>query len=375
VLDFGIAKAASRATSTEDGQVKGKAAYMAPEQLQHGSVDRRADIFAAGVCLWELLTGRRLFLADSPQGIMAKVLNAPIEAPQRIVADVPPAIGDIALRALERDVEKRFASAEEMALLLEDAVKLPRAKEIGAWVTDVAAQTIAARAELVQIVERSSHRMDAAQQTTGPELQAAIEEAERRRQMTEQPTDVGAAAKPGGSPQTPRSSPNAFVAPAQVTAPYQTPRTGPQPFAPAYPPPDQLTQLSTVNTSHGLSQPPPPSSVSRVSLAVGLMGATALLVALGIGFVVTRPPANAGPARTAEPPPPVSPPVSPPVEPSASLAPGETAPPTPTASASSTKQKPILRGGGGNVGKKPLGCDPPYEFDAKGLKHFKPECL
>jgi hypothetical protein len=189
-------------------------------------------------------------------------------------AAVDAAADAVALGFSTRDVD---VDGIRTTQVLSMAIKMPRAKEIGAWVTDVAAQTLAARAELVQVVERSSHRMDAAQQTTGPELQAAIEEAERRRQMTEQPTDMGAggAAKPvssGGSSQTPRSSPNAFVPPQQITAPYQTPRTGPQPFVPYQQ--GENTQLSTVNTSHGFSQPPPAGRVSRVSLALGLIPAS-----------------------------------------------------------------------------------------------------
>jgi hypothetical protein len=163
----------------------------------------------------------------------------------------------------------------------------------------------------------------------------------------------------------------------------QTPRTGP-PFLPSRAAPEQPlagpvsgehTQLSTVNTSHGFSQPPQPSRVSRMSLAVALMGAIALLVALGIGFVVTRPAANAGttnsgvktadappaPSVTSAPPPPVE--STPPV---ASTAPAASVSAKPVG-------KPIFRGKTG--GTKPVGCDPPFEFDKEGKKHFKPECL
>jgi serine/threonine protein kinase len=132
VLDFGIAKAASRATATEDGQLKGKTAYMAPEQLQHGAVDRRTDIFAASIVLWELLCGRRLFFADSPAEMMSRVLTSPIENPQTYAPHVPPELAAITLRGLDRDPAGRFATAEEMALAIEDAVAIPRPKDIGA---------------------------------------------------------------------------------------------------------------------------------------------------------------------------------------------------------------------------------------------------
>jgi hypothetical protein len=191
VLDFGIAKAASRATATEDGQLKGKTAYMAPEQLQHGAVDRRTDIFAASIVLWELLCGRRLFFADSPAEMMSRVLTSPIENPQTYAPHVPPELAAITLRGLDRDPAGRFATAEEMALAIEDAVAIPRPKDIGAWVSTIAKLTLEGRAQLVQIVEASSHKMPAAQQTSDPVLAKAIEEAERRRENAEMATDVG----------------------------------------------------------------------------------------------------------------------------------------------------------------------------------------
>src|SRR5580692_3839687 len=67
VVDFGVAKAAGRLQSTRDGQVKGKAAYMSPEQLRGDGVDRRSDVYACGVVLWEMLTGQRLFAGGSPE--------------------------------------------------------------------------------------------------------------------------------------------------------------------------------------------------------------------------------------------------------------------------------------------------------------------
>ncbi len=344
VLDFGIAKAASRATSTEDGQIKGKTAYMAPEQLQHGSVDRRTDVFAAAVCLWELLASRRLFLGDSPQETMARVLTATIDPPSKHGSDVAPALDAVVMRGLERDADRRFATAEEMAHALEDAVKTPRPKEIGAWVCDVAAATLSARAELVQVVERSSHRIEAAQGTTDPELRRAIEEAERRRQMTDAPTDVGV------RPSAPAGSPSVASQPAPM---------------------QEHTYLSTVNTTQSVTPPPGPRT-ARGSVVLALSGAIALLVALGVAFASVGPSATAGPARAAEP---VivsaavaAQPSAPPAPPSAVVA----APPAPSASASAgpTAKKPAP-----HAGRKKPGCEVPWEIDAKGLKHFKVECL
>ena len=223
VLDFGIAKAASRATATEDGQIKGKTAYMAPEQLQHAAVDRRTDVWAASVMFWELLTGKRLFLSDSPAQTMARVLHDVIEPPSRWAPDVPPELVMICLRGLERDKDARFESAEEMALAIEDAIALPRAKEIGAWVKETAASTLETRAELVREVEHE----DAPEQshsTTDPALRAAMEEAERRRNAAELPTDMGRSGPVSAVPQPPTSSRRAQH---YAREPAITPRTGP----------------------------------------------------------------------------------------------------------------------------------------------------
>ncbi len=345
VLDFGIAKAASRATSTEDGQLKGKTAYMAPEQLQHGSVDRRTDIFAAAVCLWELLASRRLFAADSPQETMARVLTADIDRPSKHGVDVSPALDAAVMRGLARDPERRFATAEEMAHALEDAVRIPRPKEIGGWVSEVGAATLTARAELVQVVERSSHRLEAAQ-TTDPELRRAIEEAERRRVVADMPTDVGARA----------------------------PAAPPPPAPPAIAG-QEHTQLSTVNTSQSVMPPPAPRT-SRGSLVLALSGAIALLVALGVAFIATRPAASAG-----QPPAPepvivsVAAPVPPPPPPVASSA-APVARPVTSATASATPAAtPTAKKPGARSGSKKPGCEVPWEIDAQGLKHFKVECL
>ncbi|MDF2697702.1 MAG: serine/threonine protein kinase, partial [Labilithrix sp.] len=190
VLDFGIAKAASRSASTEGGQLKGKAAYMAPEHLRYGAVDRRTDVFAASVVLWELLAGRRLFQAEGPAQTVAKILHDPIDSPQRWAPDVPTELALIAMRGLERDPAARFESAEEMALAIEDAIDLPRAREVSAWVTRIAAPSIAERGALIRELERASNpELDMS--TTDPVLRAALEEAERRRQFSDLPTDVG----------------------------------------------------------------------------------------------------------------------------------------------------------------------------------------
>src|SRR4051812_782086 len=103
VLDFGIAQAAMRSQVTAAGTIKGKLAYMSPEQIQGRAVDAGTDIFAAGVVLWEAITGRRLFYAADQREQVEMVLTAPIPAPSSIVAGLPPALDGVVLKALERE--------------------------------------------------------------------------------------------------------------------------------------------------------------------------------------------------------------------------------------------------------------------------------
>jgi serine/threonine-protein kinase len=114
VLDFGIAKAEGRATRTEAGQVKGKFAYMSPEQCRSEPLDRRCDVFALGIVLYELTTGRRLFKRDSPVGVINAICKEPIVPPSRIAADYPPALEAICARALAARRDDRYPTAADM---------------------------------------------------------------------------------------------------------------------------------------------------------------------------------------------------------------------------------------------------------------------
>jgi eukaryotic-like serine/threonine-protein kinase len=156
VIDFGIAKASGRAQSTRDGQVKGKLAYMAPEQLRAETVDRRADIFAAGIVLWELLSGKRLFAAESEGAVVTKVLGLHVEPPSTFFSDVPGEVDAIVLKALARDPASRFETAEAMALALEAALPLASTTRVARFVAELAAATLAKRAKAVAAIEESS---------------------------------------------------------------------------------------------------------------------------------------------------------------------------------------------------------------------------
>jgi serine/threonine-protein kinase len=119
VADFGIARAIGQAGVTAPGTIKGKLAYMAPEQARGEAVDARADVFSLGVVLWELCTGRRLFARDSEAATIAAVLSGePISPPSAWNEEVPPELDAVALAALERDPGRRTPTAEELAQAL-----------------------------------------------------------------------------------------------------------------------------------------------------------------------------------------------------------------------------------------------------------------
>src|SRR4051794_14007837 len=116
VLDFGIAKAASQLHHTRTGTIKGKFAYLAPEQIKgDGNVDHRVDVFALGIVLYELLTLKPLFRGGNDAETLQKVLSLEVPAPERIRPGVPPGLGAVALRAMQRDRERRLPSAEAVA--------------------------------------------------------------------------------------------------------------------------------------------------------------------------------------------------------------------------------------------------------------------
>ena len=392
VLDFGIAKAASRATSTEDGQIKGKTAYMAPEQLQQNAVDRRTDVWAAGVMLWELLTGKRLFLADSPAGTIGRVLHEPIDPPTRYAPDCPPELTMICMRALERDPGHRFQTAEEMAHEIEDAVMPPRPKEIGAWVSAIAASTLESRAELVREVE-SEDAPPPSHSTTDPALRAALEEAERRRNLADLPTDMGRGPQYVEGQQTGPLPPSPVTTGRRqaLTRPESSSRSGATPITNVIPNPmssrpgvapwvtNEVTDLATVTSgSNYVAQQP--QGISRLSILLGMFGGVllAFLVAIGIlfargRFTVAKQPEPPASMTVAEPVPVPAPSPAPIPTPSQVALELPAPAPQPSATVKKGTGKPTWHPPASPVVKKP-DCTIPFTVDLHGEHHIRPEC-
>ena len=115
LLDFGIAKMADQSHKTRTGLVKGKLAYLAPEQIRGTGVDNRCDVFALGIVLHELLVGEPLFRGGNDAETLHRVLTHDVDSPDSLRGDVPPGLAAVALRALHRDRDRRLPTAGALA--------------------------------------------------------------------------------------------------------------------------------------------------------------------------------------------------------------------------------------------------------------------
>ncbi|MBN1655570.1 MAG: protein kinase [Deltaproteobacteria bacterium] len=162
ITDFGIAKAESRITSTQPGTRKGKLDYMSPEQVKDSRlIDRRTDIWSVGVILWNALTGERLFDADNDSATVEAIVNNDVRPPSVTEAKPPACFDEIVLRALERDPEKRYASALEMGEALRKTAAendmIGSRQQLAAWIEKLFGDDLERRrSEIRRTVQRRS---------------------------------------------------------------------------------------------------------------------------------------------------------------------------------------------------------------------------
>ncbi len=155
VVDFGIAKAASKSEVTKTGMLKGKFSYMSPEQCLGAEVDRRSDIFALGILLYELCTGKRLYKHESELMILDMITKRSVIPPSQVSPNIPSSLEDIILRALEKDADARFQTAQEMQLALESHL---RSSPVRAGHPEVAAYMQAMFADKIEEKRRLRER-------------------------------------------------------------------------------------------------------------------------------------------------------------------------------------------------------------------------
>ncbi|WP_437803600.1 serine/threonine-protein kinase [Sorangium sp. So ce693] len=393
LLDFGIAKARGRLSTTRGGQIKGKLAYMAPEQLLCADVTRRTDVFAAGAVLWEALAGCRLFDGGDEGALIRAVLEKPILPPSSLAAHVPPALDAIVLRALERNAEGRYPTARELAVAIEDAVPLASPRAVGEWVEELAGDALARRAARVAAIESASAAIPSAPAT--PSAGAAA---------------LGGPSEPSGGSgleSISQSHPGRGLA---ETAPAIPSRALDQGMLAAEPPPGSVTSsvvwLGLPATDGTRRGGPPPMARKRARPRLALLGALVLGGAAVLAAQSWRraPPGPEDAARA------VHAPAAQPASASAASAASPTsivaadpasaaaASPTSTvaaapasaaaaAPANAVAPAPAQRSARPAAGTRvPIPaaratradaqrCSPPYTVDKAGIRRLKPECL
>lgn len=400
LLDFGVAHARQRSQTTQDGQVKGKLAYMAPEQLQRDDIDRRSDVYAAGVVLWEALTGQRLFQGASEGRLIALVLQGDIRPPSEVAPALGTAFDAICLKALATEPDGRYQTARAMALDVEEAVRMATPSAVGTWVESLAGDVLAGRAGRIADIESRSDVFAALggptpykEWTPGSPPAAGIPD-------TRSDAPAAPAAGPQASVTDPAPAPVSMTDPAPapvsvtdpapamtavtVVAPGFAATSASAPVAAAAP---SVPSWPSVPTASGISpvrpqlptapvEAPPEFRPSRKKIAlVAGAAAGALLVLVGVVAIATSggdkapaptPTATADvpAAATATAPPPAAATIASPIPATATPSARATASAKPTATARPTAH--------------PVAVDPckvPYTVDARGVKHPKPECL
>lgn len=152
LIDFGVAKARHRLTETRSGSLKGKYAYMSPEQTRGQPVDARSDLFSTGAVLFEVLTGRSLFRGETDFETMQRILSAPVPRPSVISPKVPAALDAVVLRSLERDPDRRFQSAAEMLEHLERAIRPASSRDVAACLDQFCGDRLQQRRDLLRSI-------------------------------------------------------------------------------------------------------------------------------------------------------------------------------------------------------------------------------
>jgi serine/threonine-protein kinase len=153
ITDFGVAKAEVRLSTTREGQFKGKLAYMAPEHASNGDADQRSDLFSMAIILWESLAGRRLFRAENHAATLNKICLEPVPLLSSVDEGLTP-FDALLMKALARDPNDRFQSAEEFAEAIEETAStlggIAKAREVAQLVREYAAEKLSRDTELIR---------------------------------------------------------------------------------------------------------------------------------------------------------------------------------------------------------------------------------
>lgn len=358
VLDFGVAKAVGRIQSTREGQIKGKLAYMAPEQIQN-HVSRQTDVFAVSIVLWELLTGKRLFAGGNEGAVLFNVLSAKLKPPSAHVPEAAP-FDDVVMKGLQRDRSKRFATAKEMARALETCSALASPTEVGEWVEQVALTSLQDRAKKVSEIETWSSQDAKAADLANLVSQSAVTTVRPAQDSSDDSlADVTIDSDDFQRALEEREEQDEHR---QSGAPSESVVSDVQDVPPARSlrrvrwgvllVPCLVLVALFAYWRRGAPQTPSPAHVPSASVSV-LESATTVQSARSPASPSLSVPAPHDDARATASATASAPPSAPPVK--------RAAPPA------TTRARPS--------NERPAGCDPPYVFDAAGRKKWKPECV
>jgi hypothetical protein len=173
LVDFGIADAMGRVQ--DDGQVRGKIGYLSPEQSRGETLDRRSDVYSLGIVLYELVTGEKLFKGHDHRHTIELIQSATIPPPHVVRTDVPEALSAMVMQCLERDRDRRFASAEEMGLALKETLARSRVVVSHAGVASLLKRVVGGRMERRrELIDTVGQALDAERQGQ-PELSGTVQ--------------------------------------------------------------------------------------------------------------------------------------------------------------------------------------------------------
>ena len=364
VLDFGVAKAAVRMQSTREGQIKGKISYMAPEQLRGDSgVDRRVDVYAAGVVLWEALVGRRLFEAENEGRLLTKILLEPVATPRTYVPTIPEELEIVVMRALARNREDRYATAREMAQALESVTHPSTASEIGNWVEHLAGKELAKRADRVTDIESRSDVHEGLVQMAAS-LSGELSQGPTSRPRASAP-DLTPSGRTANVLPVPMSKADLGSSPSQSSLAFHQQQQRSRNFAliaaaivggivvlavgillgASSRSPNQIPPTSSAVVKE---EPTTPPSASAAPTTTQPAEPTSATMPVATTTASAAPSATAASAATAKP--------------RATATARATTPPTHTFT--HTNPPPVQKN-----------CTPPFTIDASGIRHLKPECI
>jgi eukaryotic-like serine/threonine-protein kinase len=277
VVDFGIAKAASKSQHTKTGMLKGKFSYMSPEQCLGNPVDKRSDVFALGIVLYELCTGKRLFKHESELMILEMITKRRITPPSEVADNIPPELEQIIMRSLEKDASQRFQTGQDFQIALEDFIRSQNESatnaDIAAYMRALFQDKIEEKRKLCEIASRDDFAGAAFEEEA---TDRAAQGTPVRRGRVSQPTPAG----PRGSGLPSSVHVNGVY---RAGGPSSTPTMHPMPMVPQAP---GATPFPANLPTAALGQLTP-NMLQQPALA-GMMAQSASISAPGISGTITE---------------------------------------------------------------------------------------